>query len=148
MIARVACRPRALGPLSQHPATLQRATDRSCINATTAICVAQLGALITKSCYKALPSLLNNGCRIIPLRRLQDWLLGSVTLFVYPSCPTASRLFLSYPLKLPPLFLLHPDFEIENYPDLSTLWLLENMAKLWYTPRSIPRNTTSKWKMT
>ena len=40
------------------------------------------------------PSKQDNGCRIIPLRRLQDWFLSSLTLFFCSSCFTFFRLSL------------------------------------------------------
>lgn len=152
MIAQDPCRPWATPHhFSLHPCT-PPLCDWLFVPASTRAPqhAAQLSSLM-KSWKKALPHSLNNGCRTIPLRRLQDWFLYSATLFVLVLCapvPRASSLFLSHFLDAAHLYYSYTLTSTSKHPYRSALWLLERMAKPWYRRRNIRRNTISKWKRT
>ena len=132
---------------------LQRAIDRSCIIVTTAMFRSAGRFPPPNHVSRPFPLLRNNGCKTTPSRRLQDRLLDLFTLFVYPTYSTAFPFLPSFlPSSSSPhahtFSPLHPEKEKSPHPDLSTLWLLESMAKLRYTASNMSQNITSKWKMT
>jgi len=143
-------------PPSLHPAALHRATDRSCINATIELRVAQLGASVARSYYKASSPPSKNGCTIDPSATTPGLAAGLSP----PLCPV-----LHIPLPLASCLLpfascfpTHSPSHLCRYsctltstnihPDPWALWLLESMAKLWHIPWDTPRSTTSNWKLT
>lgn len=126
----------SLRPLSKR--TTDRATDLSCITVTTAII--RSARRFSPRSYASRPflPLRNDGCTARPLRLLQDWLLGSLTLFCLP--------FLFHSLSLPLLLSLHAPTFPPLHPDFQQITRFLTLTRQHYGSSKVRRSSIAQYR--
>ena len=118
--------------------TTDRATDLPCITVT--IAVIRSARRVSSRSYVSRPflSLRNDECKTTSLRRLQDWLLGSLTLFCLP--------FLFHSLSFPLLLSLHASTFPFLHPDFQQIARFLTLIRQHYGFSKIRRSSIAQYR--